>query len=59
MHHMTFTLNINFPALDSLVGYLQGAQQKQIDALASQVTELTKGLHQSSSELHGSVDSNK
>jgi hypothetical protein len=40
-------ININFPALDNLVSYLQNDQQRQVDALTTQVETLTSALSKS------------
>lgn len=53
-----FTININFPALDSYVKYLEGEQQKQIDALSETVETLTASLTKSSTGLQSTVDQN-
>lgn len=47
---------IDFPALTSLVAYLEGKQQKTIDDLTAEVITLTKSLLNSKTELQGSVD---
>lgn len=49
-------VTIDFPALTSLVSYLEGKQQKTIDDLTAEVITLTKSLLDSKTELQGSVD---
>jgi uncharacterized coiled-coil protein SlyX len=51
----TITISVDFPALDSLVAYLEAraTQQKQVDALAAQVSQLTQRLRQSEGALDG------
>lgn len=49
-------VTIDFPALTSLVAYLEGKQQKTIDDLTAEVITLTKSLLDSKTELQGSVD---
>jgi small-conductance mechanosensitive channel len=48
-------------ALKDIVAYLNNrdSQQKQIDTLSTQVTELTDQLSKSTSDLQGSVDTTK
>ena len=41
-----FRVSVDFPALDRLVTYLEAAQQKEIDAMAAQVRDLTAQLSQ-------------
>lgn len=60
MRQIIITIVVNIPALSDLVKYLRERDntQAQVDALAAQVSELTKGLHQSSDNLETSVDQN-
>jgi hypothetical protein len=44
-------ISVDFPALDALVAYLQSNQQKQIDALAAEVDQLTSRLQTSAAGL--------
>lgn len=59
MFNRTITIRVEFPALDALVAYLQDQQQKQLDALTAQVTELTEALKQSTAGLKQAVDQEK
>lgn len=42
-----FHIQFDIPALDRLVDYLEGKQQKEIDALVTQLSESTAGLQSS------------
>lgn len=52
-------LRVDIPALDRLLDYLEATQQKEIDALADQVRDLTARLSTTSAELGNSIEGNK
>jgi hypothetical protein len=50
------TVTVNIPALDSLVDYLRGSQQSEIDTLAASVKHSTDRLRQSQQALQSAVE---
>lgn len=52
-------LRVDIPALDRLMDYLDAARQREIDALADQVRDLTARLSTTSTELGNSIEGNK
>ena len=55
---MMITITVNIPALSELVAYLKAKddQQKEIDALAQQVSQLTAALQGSGAKLSEAVE---
>jgi uncharacterized coiled-coil protein SlyX len=47
---------ISFPALDGLVAWLTGQQQKEIDGLTAQVKQLTQSLQDHQQSLQTAIN---
>ena len=51
----TFSIRIDFPALDNYVAYLRESEQQQVDATTAQLRQITQALKQSGVRLNQSV----
>lgn len=58
-HNGSFTIRVDFPALDNLVNFLREDQQKQVDAVTARVGTLTARLKTSSDSLSKAVSDEK
>jgi len=48
---MGWTITVNIPALDRLMNFLEGAQQKEIDALTQRLGTMQSKLAESEARL--------
>lgn len=55
MFRRLFVVNVEFPALDRLLDYLEAAEQKEIDALTLQAEQLLTRLEQSRKTLQNFI----
>lgn len=58
-HNGSFTIRVDFPALDNLVNFLREDQQKQVDAVTARVRTLTARLKASGDSLSKAVSDEK